>query len=156
MYVYVYVVVHVHVSVCVCVRVYVCFTLCACMYACMHVSVYVYCLCARVRVCVCTCVCACVSVPVCVCERVKEKRLHIYKTLFPADRFGRIKVSVTMRRQLFRQEKVIRNIQVMQLKKFLYEYMYEDWYLSSTIPADIMKELPVRCYGNTSRNKGAI
>ncbi|XP_041361071.1 uncharacterized protein LOC121377229 [Gigantopelta aegis] len=57
--------------------------------------------------------------------------------------FGKMNVSVTMRRQLFRQEKVIRNVQVMQLKKFLYEYMYEDWYLSSTIPAQIMAELPL-------------
>ena len=51
-------------------------------------------------------------------------------------------VSVTVK--IMRKKNEIQTApHVMKLKKFLYDYMYEDWYLASTLPRPMMGELPV-------------
>ena len=32
---------------------------------------------------------------------------------------------------------------IMKLRKFIFDYKYENWYLSTTVPAEMMEELPV-------------
>uniref|UniRef100_A0A2C9M1Y7 JmjC domain-containing protein n=1 Tax=Biomphalaria glabrata TaxID=6526 RepID=A0A2C9M1Y7_BIOGL len=59
-------------------------------------------------------------------------------------------VNVSVHAQTVRKrEKIETTQQVMKLKKFLYDYMYEEWYLSTVIPREMMQELPlpkcVRC-----------
>ncbi|GFO45631.1 Jmjc domain-containing protein 5 [Plakobranchus ocellatus] len=64
------------------------------------------------------------------------------------DRYGHLNVSVTVKIAK-RKDKVMTSSQSMKLRNFLFEYMYEDWYLASGIPRDMMEELPlpvcVRC-----------
>ena len=57
-------------------------------------------------------------------------------------RYGKVNVSVTVK--VMRKKDEIQTAPiVMKLKKFLYDYLYEDWYLASTIPRQMMGELPV-------------
>lgn len=68
-------------------------------------------------------------------------------------RYGKLNVSVTVK-VMRRKDEVQTAPYVMKLKKFLLDYMYEDWYLSSIVPAPLMEELPLpkclRC-GTLSR-----
>lgn len=65
-----------------------------------------------------------------------------------ADRYGHLNVSVTVK-VARRKDKIITAAQSMKLKNFLFDYMYEEWYLASGLPRDMMEELPlpvcVRC-----------
>ena len=47
-------------------------------------------------------------------------------------------MSTTIKKQLQRQVET-----VMQYKKFLLDYLYEDWWLASIMPQEIAEELPV-------------
>ncbi|XP_076438087.1 uncharacterized protein LOC143277193 isoform X2 [Babylonia areolata] len=57
-------------------------------------------------------------------------------------KYGKVNVSVTVK-VMRRKDEVQTAPHVMKLKKFLYDYMYEDWYLASTVPLDMMLELPL-------------
>jgi hypothetical protein len=52
-------------------------------------------------------------------------------------------MTVTVKRQA-----VLRDVQheqhLMKFKKFLMDYMYEEWYLVTPVPKQMMTELPVR------------
>ncbi|XP_025089638.1 jmjC domain-containing protein 5-like [Pomacea canaliculata] len=69
-------------------------------------------------------------------------------------KYGKQNVTVTVKVMRHRDE-VHTAPQVMTLKKFMYNYLYEEWYLASTIPPALMAELPVpkclRC-GTISRS----
>ncbi|KAL8607664.1 hypothetical protein ACOMHN_039338 [Nucella lapillus] len=62
--------------------------------------------------------------------------------------YGKVNVSVTVK-VMRRKDEVQTAPHVMKFKKFLYDYMYEDWYMASTVPLAMMPELPlpkcVRC-----------
>ncbi|KAK7091446.1 uncharacterized protein [Littorina saxatilis] len=63
-------------------------------------------------------------------------------------KYGKVNMSVTVK-VMRRKDEIQTAPQVMKLKKFLLDYMYEDWYLASTVPEEMMEELPfpkcVRC-----------
>jgi len=50
--------------------------------------------------------------------------------------YGDLKIHVVVKKELFTH-----GPQAMTFKKFLKEYQYEDWYLSNTVPEEMMKEL---------------
>jgi hypothetical protein len=56
-------------------------------------------------------------------------------------RYGELIVSVTVKKEHAKKE-----IQRVKFKKFLREYEYEDWYLASIMPREMMHEFAVsRC-----------
>ncbi|XP_029635883.1 bifunctional peptidase and arginyl-hydroxylase JMJD5-like [Octopus sinensis] len=56
------------------------------------------------------------------------------------EKYGNISVPVSVRKQQFPGQ--VRIVQ-MKFKKFLLEYMYEDWYLATTIPLQMASELTI-------------
>ena len=54
-------------------------------------------------------------------------------------RYGDLKVHVVVKKELFERQPP----KAIPFKKFLKEYQYEDWYLSNTVPEEMMKELVV-------------
>ncbi|XP_061197924.1 uncharacterized protein LOC133206000 [Saccostrea echinata] len=56
--------------------------------------------------------------------------------------FGDLNVTVTVKRQAVQQH-VQHEQHVMKLKKFLMDYMYEEWYLVTSVPKKMMAELPL-------------
>ncbi|XP_050404429.1 uncharacterized protein LOC126820477 [Patella vulgata] len=65
-----------------------------------------------------------------------EKDDYLKKT------YGHLNISVITRKGA-KKDYLYRERQTMKLKKFLAEYMYEDWYLAGTVPHDMMHELPL-------------
>jgi hypothetical protein len=57
-------------------------------------------------------------------------------------RYGKLNVTIAVKKEVFNSEPK-RNKRKMLFKKFLLDYMYENWYLSSTVHEDMMAELPV-------------
>lgn len=80
------------------------------------------------------------NIPVVFREALKD--LPVYNTWekddYLKERFGTLNISTTVKKQLQRQTN-----QVMQFRKFLLDYMYENWWLSTTIPSEIAEELPL-------------
>ncbi|KAK3753547.1 hypothetical protein RRG08_020618 [Elysia crispata] len=64
------------------------------------------------------------------------------------DRYGHLNVTVTVK-VARRKDNVVTAAQSMKLKNFLFNYMYDEWYLASGVPRDMMEELPlpvsIRC-----------
>lgn len=58
-------------------------------------------------------------------------------------RFGDLNVTVTVKRQAILQD-VQHEQHVMKFKKFIMDYMYEEWYLVTPVPRQMMADLPVR------------
>ncbi|ESP03411.1 hypothetical protein LOTGIDRAFT_171502 [Lottia gigantea] len=58
------------------------------------------------------------------------------------ERYGSVNVSVVTRKGI-KREYLIRERKTLKMKKFLLEYMYEDWYLAGTVPLEMLKELPL-------------
>lgn len=56
--------------------------------------------------------------------------------------YGKVNVTVTVK-VMRKKDEIQTARQVMKMKKFLYDYMYEDWYLASTVPEELMAELPL-------------
>lgn len=56
-------------------------------------------------------------------------------------KYGRENVTVTLK-VMRRKDEVQTAPQVMRLKKFLLDYVYEDWYLATTLPPPLRHELP--------------
>ncbi|OWF39537.1 lysine-specific demethylase 8-like [Mizuhopecten yessoensis] len=54
------------------------------------------------------------------------------------NKYGKLNVTVTVKK-----ERRAHEYQWMTMKKFLMDYTYEDWYLSTIIPPEMAKELPV-------------
>jgi hypothetical protein len=54
------------------------------------------------------------------------------------ERFGKLNMTTTIKKQLQRQVET-----VMQYKKFLLDYLYEDWWLASIMPQEIAEEVSV-------------
>ena len=48
-------------------------------------------------------------------------------------------MTITVKKELLKQK----TKRKMLFRKFLLDYMYENWYLSSTVPLEMMGELPV-------------
>ncbi|RUS79346.1 hypothetical protein EGW08_012900 [Elysia chlorotica] len=69
-------------------------------------------------------------------------------TYLADSRYGHFNVTVTVK-VARRKDQVITAAQSMKLKHFLFNYMYDEWYLASGVPRDMMEELPlptcVRC-----------
>ena len=53
-------------------------------------------------------------------------------------RFGELFIHVVVKKELFNT-----GPQRLRFRKFLKEYQYEDWYLSNTIPQEMMPDLTV-------------
>lgn len=53
-------------------------------------------------------------------------------------RFGNLSITTTIKKQLQRRVQSL-----MQFKKFLLDYMYDDWWLATTMPKEMANELPV-------------
>ncbi|XP_045180369.2 uncharacterized protein LOC123539702 [Mercenaria mercenaria] len=58
------------------------------------------------------------------------------------EKYGKLNVTITVKKEVFNKESQ-RNKRRMLFKKFLLDYMYENWYLSSTVHEDMMAELPL-------------
>ncbi|KAK7484349.1 hypothetical protein BaRGS_00024354 [Batillaria attramentaria] len=56
--------------------------------------------------------------------------------------YGKVNVTVTVK-VMRKKDEVQTARHVMKLKKFLYDYMYEDWYLASTVPVELLPKLPL-------------
>lgn len=57
-------------------------------------------------------------------------------------KYGKLNVTIAVKKEVFNSEPK-RNKRKMLFKKFLLDYMYENWYLSSTVHEDMMAELPL-------------
>lgn len=70
------------------------------------------------------------------------KNLPVYKLWkedkYLKDKFGKLNMTTTIKKQLQRHVET-----VMQYKKFLLDYLYEDWWLASIMPQEIAEELPL-------------
>ncbi|GFR62580.1 JmjC domain-containing protein 5 [Elysia marginata] len=58
------------------------------------------------------------------------------------EKYGHLNVSVTVKLAK-RKDKIVTAAQSMKLKDFLFNYMYDELYLASGIPRDMMEELPL-------------
>lgn len=58
------------------------------------------------------------------------------------DKFGSLNLTITVKREIFNKEPQ-RNKRRMVFKKFLQDYKFENWYLSSTLHDVMMAELPL-------------
>lgn len=70
------------------------------------------------------------------------KKLKVFTTWkddqYLKDKFGNLNITTTIKKQA---QKHIET--VMQFKKFLLDYVYEDWWLASVMPQEIAEELPL-------------
>ena len=53
-------------------------------------------------------------------------------------RYSELQIHVVVKKELF-----VSGPKKMKMKKFLKEYLYEDWYLSDIVPQEMMDELGV-------------
>ena len=69
-----------------------------------------------------------------------------YFLLLKLCRYGALDIHVVVKKELLKQ-----GPQKMTFKTFLKEYLYEDWYLSEVVPAEMMGDLAVSliCYKET-------
>lgn len=58
------------------------------------------------------------------------------------DKYGKLNVTITVKKQIFNRSPE-RHKRTMVFRKFLLDYKYENWYLSSTVHSDMMPELPL-------------
>ncbi|KAL4217847.1 hypothetical protein ACF0H5_022586 [Mactra antiquata] len=58
------------------------------------------------------------------------------------DKFGQVNITITVKKEFYNQGPQ-HNKRRMLLRKFLLDYKYENWYLSSTVHDDLMPELPL-------------
>ena len=65
-------------------------------------------------------------------------KLHDHDLKYLFSRYGELDIHVVVKKELFKT-----GPKTMKLKKFLREYMYEDWYLSDIIPQEMTSELTV-------------
>ncbi|XP_067664481.1 uncharacterized protein [Haliotis asinina] len=63
------------------------------------------------------------------------------KDKYLRDTFGKLNITVVTQRPIFHKDEIKRTTQVVKMKRFLSEYEYEDWYISSVIPAEIQQQL---------------
>ncbi|KAK3087063.1 hypothetical protein FSP39_001162 [Pinctada imbricata] len=79
------------------------------------------------------------NIPVLIHEAYRD--LPLYKKWeddsYLKEKFGSLNVSVTVKRQMVKHTS-----HTMTLKKFLLDYVHEEWYLASAVPMEMMAELP--------------
>lgn len=61
-----------------------------------------------------------------------------YAWTFCVFRYGKLNVTVVVKK-----ERLTKGGRIMKFSKFLLDYMYEDWYMSNTVPSEMLEELPV-------------
>lgn len=78
--------------------------------------------------------------PVVIREALKD--LPVFTTWnedkYLKDKFGNLSITTTIKKQLQRRVQSL-----MQFKKFLLDYMYDDWWLATTMPKEMADELPL-------------
>ena len=56
-------------------------------------------------------------------------------------RYGELNITITVKKQQMQMKK-----RQMLFRKFLLDYMYENWYLTNTVPLEMMGDFPVNFF----------